>query len=669
MKKIVLFFIILLLNNYCLGANTAVLQDASGNAQGTVGNPLHVSLSGSGITGVHPAATFVVASSTSISAANANYTCTGTNDGACINTAITALAGAGGKISLLEGTFNIETQILLPSNVTLEGMGAATILKLNNSANINLIQITNGASNWKIQYLQIDGNRTNQNNSAGTIDDQLNNIRGYDTQYGEISHIISHSATSHGIFLSVFASGMIGANIHDNYLYDNGYRCIHIHGNKNYSGQKSIVANNICRADGQNTSGLHPLDSGLFAVFSNDHYMAISNNIISDEPGLGLELSGDAAESPLTPSSPATVTGNIIINSTSSNIWVGAGVQDVNFSNNTSSGSGADGIQFNGGASHISFTGDHILNSAVYGFATESNTSNLYNSITFNGVDFRYNLQGAMNFSGITNFLMSNCMLDDNLPAGGGNVNQIFMNYINNGKIDYNFILDTNYLTTGNGLQIGSNSTNMEYSGNYINLPSAAAAIADNSPAVHMDNVMVGNLRVGATNKNNFCILGSSGTTNVGIGTITTPNLFTVGTTNGGFGVATGGNIAEISGDTNANISNSNVRMHVAAGVASFVNNATTAGTESDIWGSNATAGGILKLGGSSVSQGGITNFVNGNVGIGTASPGTSLDVQGTVRVSLLSNGNIVCSANGVLGHCTGSASCLTTCTCTCVAN
>lgn len=52
-----------------------------------------------------------------------------------------------------------------------------------------------------------------------------------------------------------------------------------------------------------------------------------------------------------------------------------------------------------------------------------------------------------------------------------------------------------------------------------------------------------------------------------------------------------------------------------------------------------------------------------------------AFDVQGTVRVGHFlnnggTNGNIVCiSANKTLGHCTAAASCLSTCTCTCVAD
>jgi len=66
----------------------------------------------------------------------------------------------------------------------------------------------------------------------------------------------------------------------------------------------------------------------------------------------------------------------------------------------------------------------------------------------------------------------------------------------------------------------------------------------------------------------------------------------------------------------------------------------------------------------------------NGNVGIGTILPPQVLYVAGsgqfTTGVYMLSaaSGNMVCTTtSGQLGHCTGSASCLSTCTCTCTAN
>jgi len=58
------------------------------------------------------------------------------------------------------------------------------------------------------------------------------------------------------------------------------------------------------------------------------------------------------------------------------------------------------------------------------------------------------------------------------------------------------------------------------------------------------------------------------------------------------------------------------------------------------------------------------------NVGIGSAKPGTTLDVLGTVKLSSGTTGAVLClTTSKTIGHCTSGASCLTTCTCTCTVN
>lgn len=80
--------------------------------------------------------TFVVADTdTSSNIANADFkvpTGSITAD-VTINAAIAALPSTGGRIMLLEGTYYVSNPIVLPSNVTLEGQGANTILKLSSA--------------------------------------------------------------------------------------------------------------------------------------------------------------------------------------------------------------------------------------------------------------------------------------------------------------------------------------------------------------------------------------------------------------------------------------------------------------------------------------------------------------------------------------------------------
>ena len=102
------------------------------------------------------ASTIVVASSTSRNKTQADYTCSGTNDHTAINNAIAALPSTGGKILLLEGTYNIGGAINVnKSNVTIEGMGTGTVL---NRAFDNGKIVNATGNNVTITRLRITGN-------------------------------------------------------------------------------------------------------------------------------------------------------------------------------------------------------------------------------------------------------------------------------------------------------------------------------------------------------------------------------------------------------------------------------------------------------------------------------------------------------------------------------
>lgn len=78
---------------------------------------------------VAPPTTITVACSTSKHNITADYHCNGTNDQTVIQQAIDALPSTGGKIVLLEGTYNISGQINVNKpNVTICGMGNSTVL-------------------------------------------------------------------------------------------------------------------------------------------------------------------------------------------------------------------------------------------------------------------------------------------------------------------------------------------------------------------------------------------------------------------------------------------------------------------------------------------------------------------------------------------------------------
>jgi hypothetical protein len=96
-------------------------------------------------------ATLTIASATS-KTLNADYYCDGTADEVQINAAIQALDGLGGRIVLMEGTFYINAPIAYSltgtddNNITLEGQGDSTILKLPNGHATPMSMITAGVA-------------------------------------------------------------------------------------------------------------------------------------------------------------------------------------------------------------------------------------------------------------------------------------------------------------------------------------------------------------------------------------------------------------------------------------------------------------------------------------------------------------------------------------------
>lgn len=120
---------------------------------------------------VAPPTTITIACSTSKHKNTADYHCNGTNDQTVIQQAIDALPSTGGKIVLLEGTYNISGQIIVNKpNVTICGMGNNTILKAAKSSSTLTMLRCRTYSGFKISNLVMD---FENNSSADCIGIQL----------------------------------------------------------------------------------------------------------------------------------------------------------------------------------------------------------------------------------------------------------------------------------------------------------------------------------------------------------------------------------------------------------------------------------------------------------------------------------------------------------------
>ena len=91
---------------------------------------------------IRAAATFIVAASDSLHKERADYVCPGVDDQVVIQAAIDALPTSGGKVVLLDGTYNLSANVTLNDNVHLSGNGAGTILVGRNIYANNVSEIT-----------------------------------------------------------------------------------------------------------------------------------------------------------------------------------------------------------------------------------------------------------------------------------------------------------------------------------------------------------------------------------------------------------------------------------------------------------------------------------------------------------------------------------------------
>jgi hypothetical protein len=116
-------------------------------------------------------ATFVVAASDSLNKEKADYVCDGTDDQVEIQAVIDALPAGGGRVLLLEGTFEISNYIDLAglNNVTLEGQGCGTIIHNNNIVGHNAIQAINDntITPSSVRYLTVKNLMVKGNASSG----------------------------------------------------------------------------------------------------------------------------------------------------------------------------------------------------------------------------------------------------------------------------------------------------------------------------------------------------------------------------------------------------------------------------------------------------------------------------------------------------------------------
>jgi hypothetical protein len=236
-----------------------------------------VEISTKNINDLSSSSSYVFATENSLNKTSADRIILNTEDaGALINTVITTLhANGGGKITLLEGTYNVETIVDLSSsnNITIEGMGVSTILKRNADIEELILLSTTGLKHT-LKNFTIDGNKSVYNSgtkygilegtSTGTPrGNSYNNIynkNNYTTGFRYCNNLINCNSffnTDYGFYL---CNNLTNCTAYSN--TDNGFMsCGNLSSCYAYN-------NNHGFSNSENISSCESLNNGSYGFFS-----------------------------------------------------------------------------------------------------------------------------------------------------------------------------------------------------------------------------------------------------------------------------------------------------------------------------------------------------------------------------------------------------------------
>ena len=247
--------------------------------------------------------TLIVAASNSLDTTRADYVCDGVDDQDEINAAITALPVQGGRVSLLEGTYQITDSIVFDKdNVTLQGVGIAS--RIQTVEDIKMLTATS-KSDIGIMNLWIEGIVSQLNNYAVWFETTDNVLitecliqnSGATNIFFSVSTkntIISNNFILSAVRIGVAIASSSKTTIENNIISDNGNEGIAVSNSENI-----LINSNLIKSNG--------FDGIL--LFQNSNNSAVVGNVCTDN-GLVMTYSGIH----LADSNGCTVIGNISYN-------------------------------------------------------------------------------------------------------------------------------------------------------------------------------------------------------------------------------------------------------------------------------------------------------------------------------------------------------------------
>lgn len=431
-------------------------------------------------------ATIVVAASDSSakSKAQADYVCDETADNIDIQAAISELPTVGGKVQLLEGTFNLSAQIDAISNLHLAGMGKTnTVLRVADGASINGVDLLD-VTGVTIENLSIDGNAANNVKQSAMGDHIQNCIHATRSTNCTIRNTYLHDAIYHGI---IMADGCNYNSLYANRCEANGYRPIHAHNRCSYNS----YINNFMFGNGASVSA--GALGGLFVVYDGCNYNKVIGNTIIDEcTNAAIQIAGGDVTGDNLESTGNVISSNIIDVSNkpyTHGIAITVNGDSTKYVTNTSiigntikTGSLGYGIIKASGAFNRGIISGNCITSVRTGIKFSAGGSSNKNVIKENVLVV--SSQDAISVSGGTEFNISNNIISGYQYSALA-IKLVGVSY---SVISHNIVHDSKYLVdedatshhntiTGNvGIGIGTAP--------YFNLLGASDIISDNTPYI-----------------------------------------------------------------------------------------------------------------------------------------------------------------------------------------
>ncbi len=443
------------------------------------------------------ASTIIVAASTSLDTASADYICDGTDDDVQINAALNeaSTAPGGGRVLLMEGIYYCSAQIrIATNNLILEGQGPeATIIRRGFNYTISgtegLIYVRKytavDVAYISILNLSLDGNKgafTSANN---------NNIRYNEFDYCIMQNVIARNSSGAGIYTddtgtpqetwSLFADsecsdnggigmtlaagsdyttirsmrflrntsdGLFVAGGAENCLIINCYAQGNLVDGFEFAGDNNTASNCMAELNGNGATDIAYNISGNHSSYS---------NLVSDtQTGVGFEIA----------STHSTFTGLVAKSSTSHGFSITSSANHDTFSSCTAYLNGGTGWTGNT-PDQITLQGCYSIGNTGYGINL-TGADHVYNACRISGNGL-YGIQFSTTNTGQGNSIISNNRIENNGTVTASN-GGIYIMSVDNLLVSNNVITDT--AGTGYGILIddsgGNQAQNIVLTGNLI---------------------------------------------------------------------------------------------------------------------------------------------------------------------------------------------------------